>query len=236
MGRCRERAIPRRLRRPWLRISIPSDNDRESQAAGWFSLLTDLVDFFLEGQFINRRKRQRQEQPNAPLQNRKRLAIRALHFLLRSFVRRPMHRRRIRNAPMRRHRLPRPDRANFLRRVVADGKNKIHLGSVKLGEFIPALAPQILDWDTGGFESRECLGPDRPRGMTSGAIGGKPTFTFGVKEGLSKNRARRVAGAEKQNVVVIFHIFSPFLIADQITDSTPIHNTPPPSPPAQTRS
>ena len=50
--------------------------------------------------------------------------------------------RRIRHSPMRGDRLPRPDRADLARRLIADGKNEIHHGRVGFGEFVPALAAQ----------------------------------------------------------------------------------------------
>src|SRR5258708_18040410 len=116
-----------------------------------------------------------------------------------------MHRRRIGNAPMRRHRLTRPDGTDFVGRVVTDGKNEIHLGSVRLREFIPALAPQILRWNTRSFEAVDSLRPDCTRWMTSCAVGAKPGFAREVKNRLGHDRPCRVAGAEKENVVVILH-------------------------------
>src|SRR5215212_9997223 len=41
-------------------------------------------------------------------------------------------------APMRRRGMPRPNRANFSRSAVADREDKIHLRSVRPGEFVPA--------------------------------------------------------------------------------------------------
>src|SRR5258705_607775 len=113
-----------------------------------------------------------------------------------------MHRRRIGNAPMRRHRLTGPDRTDFVGRVVTDGKNEIQFGSTRLREFIPTLASQSLGWDTRGFEAIDRLRPHRAGWMTSCAVGAKPGFAGEVKNRLGHDRARRVPGAEKENVVM----------------------------------
>lgn len=46
------------------------------------------------------------------------------------------------NAPVCRHRLPRPHGANLIGSIVTDGENEIELRSVWLREFIPTLAPK----------------------------------------------------------------------------------------------
>ena len=52
---------------------------------------------------------------------------------------------RVGHAPMRGHRLARPDRAGFARRVVADGEDEIELRRVRAGELAPDLRAQAAD-------------------------------------------------------------------------------------------
>ena len=49
----------------------------------------------------------------------------------------------IRNAPMRRHRLPRPIGADLTSRFIADREYEVEWGRVRPGEFIPGLAAKI---------------------------------------------------------------------------------------------
>ena len=59
------------------------------------------------------------------------------------FLRRSLDRRWIGDTPVRRHRLPRPQRTNLFRRVVTDGKNKVEWWRAWLGELIPGLAAKV---------------------------------------------------------------------------------------------
>lgn len=119
-------------------------------------LSSDLVDFFFQRQLVNGRNWQREKQTDPSIKYRERFPKSALHFLGRS-----LEGGRIRNAPVRRHRLPRPDRANFVCRVVADGKNKIELGCARLREFIPTLAAQIVPRHSARLQPRNSFRPDR---------------------------------------------------------------------------
>src|SRR3546814_5268344 len=51
----------------------------------------------------------------------------------------------VRNAPVRRHRLPRPDRAHLVRRIVADGKDEIEHRRIRPGELLPAFGAKAGD-------------------------------------------------------------------------------------------
>ena len=48
------------------------------------------------------------------------------------------------DAPVRRHRLARPDRAGLARGVVADREHEIHGGRAGFGELVPALRAKAL--------------------------------------------------------------------------------------------
>src|SRR3546814_6397081 len=51
----------------------------------------------------------------------------------------------VRHAPVRRHRLPRPDRAHLVRRIVADGKDEIEHRRIRPGELLPAFGAKAGD-------------------------------------------------------------------------------------------
>src|SRR5262249_26146889 len=97
------------------------------------------------------------------------------------------------NAPMRRHRLARPHRANFARRVVADGEGKIERRRAWLGELIPRLrtkARRVI------AEARQELRGVRVHSalrLASRAVGTEFTGAELVEDGLGHDRARRVA-------------------------------------------
>src|SRR5260370_16809418 len=103
---------------------------------------------------------------------------------------------------MRGHRLPWPDRADFFRRVVAEGNDKVELRRTRLGEVIPTLAPQTLRRNPPSFESFQRLRPDRARRMTSRAVRREPRLAFKVQNRFGHDGPRRVSRTKKQNVVV----------------------------------
>ena len=51
----------------------------------------------------------------------------------------------------------------------------------------------------------QSFGANRPRRMTSGAVGGEGGLSFVVEDCLRHDRTRRVSRAQKQNVVVSIH-------------------------------
>ena len=60
------------------------------------------------------------------------------------FNRIAFHRRRVGHAPMRRHRLARPDGTHFARRAVADGDHEIQRWGAGRGELVPGLGTKRL--------------------------------------------------------------------------------------------
>src|SRR5439155_3995054 len=115
------------------------------------------------------------------------------------------------------HRLPRPYRADFFRRIVTDGKNEIELRRVRLGEFVPALAAQALGRKACSLEPAERLRPNFPRRMAAGAIRRESGFAFEVENGLGHDRSRRISRTEKQDVVVVFHSDSCIIRASELS-------------------
>jgi hypothetical protein len=57
------------------------------------------------------------------------------------------YRCRIRHAPVRGHRLPRPERTRLGGGLIVDRNHKVELRRVRSGEFFPALASQAVDRD-----------------------------------------------------------------------------------------
>ena len=55
---------------------------------------------------------------------------------------------RVGHTPVRRHRLPRPQRTDLIRCVIADGEDEIQRGGTRLRELIPGLAAEVLSAQT----------------------------------------------------------------------------------------
>ena len=104
-------------------------------------------------------KWQREEKRNASLQNRERIPKCAVNFLRSS-----LHRSRIAHTPVRRHRLPRPNRTDLVCRVVTDRKDEIHLRRLWLRKLIPALAAQTFGRMCADSSCRSASGRTFPDG------------------------------------------------------------------------
>src|SRR4029077_10970942 len=112
---------------------------------------------------------------------------------------------RIGHAPVRRHRLTGPQRARFARRVVTDGEHEIELWRAGIGKFAPRLRAKAR-----GVIAEALQEPDRfemhlALGMAPGAVGAEFTRLYPVQDRFRHDRARRVAGAQKQHVVWFGH-------------------------------
>ena len=92
---------------------------------------------FCKAQVIERPERQAHENIDAVRQHPQCISECKPHFRLGTG-----RRRRIGYAPMRGHRLTRPNRAGFFRSVVADGEHEIELRRVWSRELLPALRTQ----------------------------------------------------------------------------------------------
>ena len=113
----------------------------------------------------------------------------------------PVTTARIGNAPMRRHRLARPDGTHLLGRVVADREHEIHLGRSGFCELIPVLAAQALRRKMSEFDLLERLGPNPPGGVAARTVGGERRLALAVEDRLGHDRTRRIAGAQEEHVV-----------------------------------
>ena len=99
--------------------------------------MADLVDFFLDSEPVKTGEWKAQEQADSAFEHEESVTKRFLYFLAR-----PLDYCRIGNAPMRRHRLTGPERADLLCGIVTDSKDKIELGSIRFRKFVPVLAPE----------------------------------------------------------------------------------------------
>src|SRR5260370_18748715 len=105
---------------------LGSGSQRDGMAPPWkhpVSILVtaDAIDFLLDGQLIQTPKRQAQEQADPSFEQQVGIAKCVLNLLLSTFGFGG-----IGYAPMRRHRLPRPDGTRFLGRIIANGEDKTH--------------------------------------------------------------------------------------------------------------
>src|SRR5690349_11405069 len=104
--------------------------------------MTDLVDFPLQSKPVYRGMGKAKELADSPIQKEKRFTERPLYLF-----RGALDRCRIRNTPMRRHRLARPQGTHFFGGVVANRKNKVHLWGIGPRELIPTFAAETTGWD-----------------------------------------------------------------------------------------
>ena len=118
------------------------------------------------------------------------------------FFRRSLDGGWIGHAPVRRHWLSRPDGTDFIRRVVADRKDEVKLRRVRFGELIPGFAAKTCGAQIRRLDLLKCLRANDTRWMASGAVGGEVRTAFPIHDRFGHDRAGRVAGAEKQDVVV----------------------------------
>src|SRR5579859_7653029 len=106
---------------------------------------------------------------------------------------------------MRGHGLAGPDGTDFFRGVVANGENKIEFRCVGSGEFVPAFAAETAGRNVGCFELRYGFRADGAGWIAPGTVGCESWSAFEIHEGLGHDGARRIAGAEEQDVVMRFH-------------------------------
>jgi len=112
------------------------------------------------------------------------------------------------------HGLSGPERTDFVRSVVANREDKIHDRRIRACELIPGLAAQSGCREAGKFKLLQRLRPDCSRGMTACTIRSENASGLMVQNGLCQNGASRVAGAQKQNIVVSGHFDQPFPISE----------------------
>src|SRR5262249_18735955 len=112
---------------------------------------------------------------------------------------------RIGNAPMRRHRLAGPHRTDFARRVVADGEGEIERRRAGLGELIPRLRTKARRVVAEALQELDCVRVYFALRLAARTVGMEFTGAELVQDGLGHDRARRVAGAQEQNVERMGH-------------------------------
>jgi hypothetical protein len=66
--------------------------------------------------------------------------------------------------------MSRPNRADFLRRVVTHGNNEVHLWRTGAGKFVPALASCFPDWHVCQFQLLQRFWPNLACWMTTGIV------------------------------------------------------------------
>ncbi len=111
---------------------------------------------------------------------------------------------RVFKSPMRRDRLTRPHRTHFAGGVVADGDDEVHLRCVGRGVLVPALAAQILGRVIHRLHLFDGEGIDLAGWVTAGAVGAEALLPHRVDESFGHDAARRIAGAEDEDVIDSF--------------------------------
>src|SRR6266571_9054277 len=107
--------------------------------------------------------------------------------------------------PMRRHRLPRPDGTHFLRRIVANGEDKIHLRRFRFGKLCPALAAQVPRRQVRHFDQLERFRTHNSRWVASRAVSCEKWLAFAVENSLRHDRPGGISRTQKQYVVACLH-------------------------------
>ena len=109
--------------------------------------------------------------------------------------------RRILDPPMRGHRLARPDRADLVGGVVADGEDEIERRAPRLGELVPALRAQAVGPVVQPLQQPQRHRMDPALGMAAGREALEAALAPAVERALGHDAAGRVAGAQEQHVV-----------------------------------
>src|SRR6267154_5544685 len=161
-----------------------------------FSLPAYAVDFRFDGKLAERRQGQAQEQHDSPIQSHEGIAKHTLNLF-----RRALYSRWIGNTPMSGDRLARPNGADFICRVVADGENEIHPRRIGLRKFIPTLAAEALGRSAGKFNLFQRLRANNTGRMATRAIRREIWPAFSIQNGLSHDGSCRISGAQKENII-----------------------------------
>src|SRR5687767_2189220 len=115
-------------------------------------------------------------------------------------------RRRVRDAPMRGHRLARPKGTPLRRGLVTYGEDEMQWRRIRFSELVPTLASQPFGRHVMLLQDLEREGIDGALRMTSRAE--RPKLTPGdagmIGERLRHDRPRGVAGAEEQDVQRVY--------------------------------
>ena len=108
--------------------------------------------------------------------------------------------RRVLDAPVRRHRLPGPDRADLAGGVVADGEHEIERAARRRGRTRPRASSAGLRSDSRVLEHLQRQRVDGALRVASGGERPEAAHAVPVEDAFGDHRARRVAGAEEEDV------------------------------------
>lgn len=166
----------------------------------WGSLMTDIIEFLLDRQFIEARKWQAQEEANSAFEDHEGISEGFFNLF-----RRAGDGSRVRNAPMGRHGLAWPDRTDLFGRVIANCENKMEFRRSEFGKFVPILAARPIGRQFRVLQLLQRLGMNTSCSMASCAVGGEVRETPLVHDGLRHDGPGRIPSAEKQDVIVRRH-------------------------------
>ena len=176
-----------------------------SSAVPTASAAADLIHLFLQRQALELLYGQREEKVDASAELNQRLLERTTLVLVAA-----LNRRRVRYAPMRADRAPRPDRAHLRSRRIANGEDEIDLGSGGPNELVPALGARIAQRQSTSFEQLQRERIHFAGRMAARAVGAEAAAAGAVEIALSQDRPRGVSGTEKEHVL---HRFRDIAIA-----------------------
>jgi hypothetical protein len=162
--------------------------------------MTNIFDLLLDGQSVEAGKRQGEKNTDPSVEYHECVPKCSFDLLWRA-----LNACRVGYSPMGGHRLTRPYRAHLFRRVVAHRENKIHFGRAGAGEFSPILTSQTDSWKIGDPYLAKGRWMHSAFRVTSGTICGEFRKSLLVHDSFSHDGASGIAGAQKQNVVAVWH-------------------------------
>src|SRR5579863_6079262 len=154
------------------------------------SLVTDVVHFLLQGKPVYRSMRKTEEKADPPIHQKEGISESFLYVFWRAY-----DGGGIGNAPVCRHRLPGPHRANLIGSIVTDGENEIELRSLWLREFIPTLASKTASRNVCDLKLAQRLRTHLAGWMAPRTISRELRSPLKVHDPVSHDRPRRVACA-----------------------------------------
>jgi len=162
--------------------------------------LPNAVDFLLDREFVEARKRQAQQKADTSVKD-----IEGITKSTVDLVFRPRDRGRVWYGPVRRDGLAGPDRTGRFGGVIAHGDNEMKLRGAQLCELIPRLAAESFNRQPRRLDHLERMGIDASAGLAASAVSREVGPPFVVHEGLGHDGTRRVPRAEKKDVVASLH-------------------------------
>src|ERR1700722_1875955 len=118
----------------------------------------------------------------------------------------PFYRSWVWHSPMCGHRLCRPYWTGLFCSTVAHRENEIELRGVGLRKFLPTFASEPFGSHVGRFELSHRFRSNCARRMAPSTVGTEPNSSLRIHNAFRHDRTGRVTSAEKQYVVMIFHV------------------------------